>query len=136
MSTTEPAEFAKATATTLSNLDNPTWERLSKTLIAALEHVSAKIGYIPKIEVPREILELPIENWDFDLDLSVRVCNCLLNGKVKTIGDLLSKTAEDLLKLRSFGKTCLQDVREKLGAKGLALRGEPPYVKPSEPPSP
>ncbi len=39
-----------------------------------------------------------------DLELSVRSENCLLRGGVHVIGELVSRTREDLLKIRNLGK--------------------------------
>ncbi|MEO9224321.1 MAG: DNA-directed RNA polymerase subunit alpha [Acidimicrobiales bacterium] len=64
-------------------------------------------------------LELPIE----ELDLSERPRNCLKRGQLNTIGELLSKTPEDLLALTNFGQKSLDEVIEKLDARGLSLRG-------------
>jgi DNA-directed RNA polymerase subunit alpha len=62
--------------------------------------------------------ERPIE----ELELSVRVLNCLHRGGINTIGQLIEKTEEDLLALRSFGAHSLEDVKEKLAKEGLSLR--------------
>ncbi len=55
------------------------------------------------------------------LDLSVRASNCLDAAKIGTIGDLARMTETDLLELRSFGRTSLVEVKEKLAKIGLAL---------------
>lgn len=59
------------------------------------------------------------------LDLSVRAGNCLATANIATIGDLLKWDEPGLLKLRSFGKTSLREVKRKLADMGLALRSEP-----------
>jgi DNA-directed RNA polymerase subunit alpha len=41
-----------------------------------------------------------------------------------SIGELVSKSADELLEARNFGITSLNEVREKLRERGLALRGE------------
>ena len=51
------------------------------------------------------------------LGLSVRAANCLYNIGIKNIGQLASKTDNDLLKYRNFGKASLREVRSKLAAK-------------------
>ncbi len=55
------------------------------------------------------------------LDLSVRASNCLEQARIDTIGDLVSLTEDDLLQLRSFGRTSLDEVKAKLTEQGLAL---------------
>jgi DNA-directed RNA polymerase subunit alpha len=64
-------------------------------------------------------LELPIE----DLDLSERPRNCLKRAQVNTIGELLRKSDDDLLAITNFGQKSLDEVKEKLNERGLALRG-------------
>jgi DNA-directed RNA polymerase subunit alpha len=56
-----------------------------------------------------------------ELELSVRVSNCLESVKVATIGQLAKMTEADLLKIRSFGKTSLREVKRKLADVGLSL---------------
>jgi DNA-directed RNA polymerase subunit alpha len=57
-----------------------------------------------------------------ELELPVRVLNCLHRGGINTVGQLVEKTEEDLLALRSFGARSIEDVKEKLAKEGLALR--------------
>ncbi|ODN30344.1 DNA-directed RNA polymerase subunit alpha [Fervidobacterium thailandense] len=58
-----------------------------------------------------------------ELDLSARSLNCLKRDKIETIGDLLSRTEEDLMKIKNFGQKSLEEVKEKLKEKfGLTLR--------------
>lgn len=62
-------------------------------------------------------LSIPIQ----ELELSVRVSNCLESIKVGTVGQLAKMTEADLLKVRSFGKTSLREVKRKLADIGLSL---------------
>lgn len=55
------------------------------------------------------------------LQLSVRASNCLESAKLHTVGDLARQTEADLLKVRSFGKTSLREVKTKLQEIGLSL---------------
>ena len=64
-----------------------------------------------------EKLSIPIQ----ELELSVRASNCLESVKVETIGQLAKMTEADLLKVRSFGKTSLREVKRKLADIGLSL---------------
>lgn len=58
-----------------------------------------------------------------ELDLSARSLNCLKRDKIETIGDLLDRTEEELLKIKNFGTKSLDEVKEKLREKfGLSLR--------------
>ncbi|WP_300522332.1 DNA-directed RNA polymerase subunit alpha [Aminiphilus sp.] len=56
-----------------------------------------------------------------DLELSMRSENCLLRGGVHTIGDLLSRSHEELLKIRNLGKISLREIEEKLAKLGYAF---------------
>jgi DNA-directed RNA polymerase subunit alpha len=62
-------------------------------------------------------LDMPIQ----ELDLSVRANNCLESAKISTVRELVRKTEADLLKVRSFGKTSLREVKRKLADLGLSL---------------
>ncbi len=56
-----------------------------------------------------------------ELDLSVRANNCLEAAKISTVRELVSKSESELLKVRSFGKTSLREVKRKLADMGLSL---------------
>jgi DNA-directed RNA polymerase subunit alpha len=68
----------------------------------------------------QEVHGLPIT----ELNLSVRARKCTTKLGINTIGDLVRRTAEDLLECKNFGVTSLNEVREKLTDKGLKLRGD------------
>jgi len=55
-----------------------------------------------------------------ELDLSVRANNCLESAKIASVRDLVKKTDSELLKVRSFGKTSLREVKRKLADMGLS----------------
>jgi DNA-directed RNA polymerase subunit alpha len=59
-----------------------------------------------------------------DLNLSVRARKCMIRLGINTIGELVRKTGDELLECKNFGVTSLNEVREKLSAMGLKLRGE------------
>jgi len=65
----------------------------------------------------RKILETPVD----ELELSVRSSNCLKNANIRTIGELTSRTEEDIAKTRNFGKKSLQEIKEKLKEWNLEL---------------
>ncbi|MBI5723444.1 MAG: DNA-directed RNA polymerase subunit alpha [Planctomycetes bacterium] len=56
-----------------------------------------------------------------ELELSVRANNCLESAKIETVGQLVGMAEPDLLKIRSFGKTSLREVKRKLQDIGLSL---------------
>lgn len=62
-------------------------------------------------------LNMPIS----EMDLSVRASNCLESARIQTVADLVSKSDADLLKVRSFGRTSLREVKKKLQDMSLDL---------------
>jgi DNA-directed RNA polymerase subunit alpha len=56
-----------------------------------------------------------------ELKLSVRASNCLESENIVTVRELVSKTEDQLLEVRNFGETTLNEVREKLTELGLRL---------------
>ena len=67
-------------------------------------------SWLPKLAMPIESLEL-----------TVRSNNCLEANHIQTVGELVRMTEADLLKIRSFGKTSLREIRRKLSDLGLSL---------------
>ena len=59
-----------------------------------------------------------------ELDLSVRSFNCLKRANINTVADLISKTSEDMMKVRNMGKKSLDEVQKKLEMMGLSLASE------------
>ena len=59
-----------------------------------------------------------------ELDLSVRSFNCLKRANINTVADLISKTGEDMMKVRNMGRKSLEEVQNKLAAMGLSLASE------------
>lgn len=58
-----------------------------------------------------------------ELELTIRSLNCLRRDKIETIGDLMKRTEEDLLKIKNFGPKSLDEVKSKLMEKfGLTLK--------------
>ncbi|HYN31313.1 MAG TPA: DNA-directed RNA polymerase subunit alpha [Ilumatobacteraceae bacterium] len=78
-----------------------------------------ELGELIDATVSSPDLDLPIE----DLDLSERPNNCLKRAQVNTVGELLTKTEDDLLNITNFGQKSLDEVKAKLDERGLSLRG-------------
>jgi DNA-directed RNA polymerase subunit alpha len=91
------------------------------TLVAEMsdEPQGLELGEVSTVTSGSPDLELPIE----DLDLSERPRNCLKRAQVNSIGELLRKNEDDLLAITNFGQKSLDEVKEKLNERGLALRG-------------
>ena len=83
-------------------------------------------GYNTEIMVEKDdkgkekVLEMTIE----ELDLSVRSFNCLKRAGINTVEDLISKSEEDMMKVRNLGRKSLEEVVFKLDTLGFSLRKE------------
>jgi DNA-directed RNA polymerase subunit alpha len=67
----------------------------------------------------------PMENFPIEeLELGVRSYNCLKRVGIETIGDLVSKSENELAAIPNFGKKSIEEVKETLAAQGLNLRGD------------
>ncbi|MGB1925749.1 MAG: DNA-directed RNA polymerase subunit alpha C-terminal domain-containing protein, partial [Rubripirellula sp.] len=70
---------------------------------------------------PEAQLEAKLNMTLGDLKLSVRANNCLESENIQTVRDLVQRTEDQLLEVRNFGDTTLNEVREKLSQYGLHL---------------
>ena len=70
--------------------------------------------------VKDKIMEMTIE----ELDLSVRSFNCLKRANINTVEDLVSKTQDEMIKVRNLGRKSLEEVIQKLAMMGLSLASE------------
>ncbi len=59
-----------------------------------------------------------------DLDLGVRSLNCLKREGIETVGDLLSRSEQELVCIPNFGRKSLDEVMERLAENNMKLRGE------------
>ncbi len=77
---------------------------------------------LPEVDgsIDVETLNKPISA----MELSVRARKCMSRSGIMTLGDLIRKTADELLQYKNLGVTSLTEVREKLEAYGLHLHGE------------
>ncbi|MEE9269550.1 MAG: DNA-directed RNA polymerase subunit alpha [Candidatus Krumholzibacteria bacterium] len=70
-----------------------------------------------EVERLRELLARSVE----ELELSVRSSNCLRRANIKTLGDLVGRTEQEMLKYRNFGKQSLKEIGEILAGMSLYL---------------
>lgn len=64
-----------------------------------------------------------LSNMSVDkLELSVRASNCLRKSNIKTLGELTQMRETDLLRSKNFGRKSLNEIKELLSEKGLALK--------------
>src|SRR6187200_732648 len=78
---------------------------------------------------PEAVAEAPVmhgmENFPIEeLELGVRSYNCLKRVGIETIGDLTSKSENELVAIPNFGRKSIEEVRSALGAHGLTLKGD------------
>lgn len=59
-----------------------------------------------------------------DLDFSVRTYNCLKRAQINTVGDLVAKTMDEMIKVRNLGKKSLEEIIEKLDELELKLKDQ------------
>lgn len=89
----------------------------------SLEEGSAlEMRFRPKQPISEEeqaLLNKPVS----DLNLSVRARKCMNRLGINSVGDLISRSENELLEAKNFGQTSLSEVREKLSQLGLSLRG-------------
>jgi DNA-directed RNA polymerase subunit alpha len=94
---------------------------LVKHLALVAEFGDITVELEPEVEesrIPDRIAEANIE----DLDLSVRAFNCLKRAGITKVGEILEKLERDedeLLAIRNFGTKSLEELKEKLAAKGF-----------------
>jgi DNA-directed RNA polymerase subunit alpha len=106
-----PAEALASAGATLRSLAD---------LVATLseEPQGLELGEVADATASSPDLDLPIE----ELDLSERPSNCLKRAQINTVGELLTKTEDDLLNITNFGQKSLDEVKMKLDERGLSLR--------------
>ena len=85
------------------------------------ETVGSKSTVVEKAETQRDkVMEMTID----DMDLSVRSYNCLKRANINTVEDLISKTEEEMMKVRNLGRKSLEEVINKLAMMGLSLASD------------
>ena len=82
------------------------------------ENIGTRSIVVEKSETQRDkVLEMTIE----ELDLSVRSFNCLKRANINTVEELISKTEDEMIKVRNLGRKSLEEVIHKLSMLGLLL---------------
>ena len=85
------------------------------------ENLTNKSTVVEKAETQRDkVLEMTVE----ELDLSVRSFNCLKRANINTVEDLISRTEDDMMKVRNLGRKSLEEVIHKLTMMGLSLASD------------
>ena len=85
------------------------------------DSIGSRSTVVEKVETQRDkVLEMTIE----ELDLSVRSFNCLKRANINTVEDLISKTQDEMIKVRNLGRKSLEEVEHKLAMMGLSLASD------------
>ena len=108
---TIPADEAVSLAAKILN------EHLNLFVDLSEEMGNAEIMVEKDDDGKEKVLEMTIE----ELDLSVRSFNCLKRAGINTVGDLIGKSEDDMMKVRNLGRKSLDQVLEKLEELGLHL---------------
>jgi len=89
--------------------------------IGLSESVGGRSTVVERSEAQRDkVLEMTIE----ELDLSVRSFNCLKRANINTVEDMISKTEDEMIKVRNLGRKSLEEVMHKLEMMGMGLASE------------
>ncbi|NMA91573.1 MAG: DNA-directed RNA polymerase subunit alpha [Firmicutes bacterium] len=85
-------------------------------------NLTEEIDEVEEVEDPEEedrekILEMTVE----ELDLSVRSFNCLKRAGINTVGELIQKSYDEMMKIRNLGKKSMEEIQQKLTELDLAL---------------
>ena len=85
------------------------------------ETMGSRSTVVEKAETQRDkVMEMTID----DMDLSVRSYNCLKRANINTVEDLISKTEEEMMKVRNLGRKSLEEFINKLAMMGLSLASD------------
>ena len=133
--TSEPVSLNALVNLAVLYEDNNHYDEAHRCLKAVLEtdpnHARARL-YMRDVESARSmyyddedhrgsnrnaVLDIPVT----DFELSVRSRNCLKKMSIKTLGDLLRTTEQELLSYKNFGETSLNEIKQLLAQKGLRL---------------
>ena len=111
---TIPADEAVSLAAKILN------EHLNLFVDLSEEMGNAEIMVEKDDDGKEKVLEMTIE----ELDLSVRSFNCLKRAGINTVGDLIGKSEDDMMKVRNLGRKSLDEVVGKLASLGFKLSKE------------
>src|SRR5258708_457697 len=92
------------------------------------DHMSIFINFEEQPEMEMDIAERGSKRLNEnlnrsveELELSVRSYNCLKNANIQTIGELVQKSEQEMLKTKNFGRKSLNEIKEILASMGLSL---------------
>ena len=93
-----------------------------------VEQLNIFVGENLIVQEKKEVVETPKTKFDENLfkrideiELSVRSANCLENADIKYIGELVTRTENEMLRTKNFGRKSLNEIKEVLSEMGLKL---------------
>ncbi|MBM4068498.1 MAG: tetratricopeptide repeat protein [Planctomycetes bacterium] len=112
--------FGETSLTEIKEILGSKGLRLGQSLEEGAQLERRYFGQQPLSDQEQAVLNKPVA----DLNLSVRARKCMNRLGINTLGELIQRTADELLESKNFGMTSLNEVRDKLRQFGLSLRGD------------
>ena len=111
---------------TISAKDAVSWAaKILRDLLTGFEDLSDSVSTDSTVvEKTADRTDTKLDMTIDELDLSVRSYNCLKRANINVVRDLISKTDEDMMKVRNMGKKSLDEVKKKLEMLGLSLASD------------
>ncbi len=111
---------------TISAKDAVSWAaKILRDLLSGFEDLSDSVSTDSTVvEKTADRTDTKLDMTIDELDLSVRSYNCLKRANINVVRDLISKTDEDMMKVRNMGKKSLDEVKKKLEMLGLSLASD------------
>lgn len=111
---------------TISAKDAVSWAaKILRDLLGGFEDLSDSVSTDSTVvEKTADRTDTKLDMTIDELDLSVRSYNCLKRANINVVRDLISKTDEDMMKVRNMGKKSLDEVKKKLEMLGLSLASD------------
>jgi len=98
-------------------------DALAQAALILQEQLDIFTGFNAEEKTPTSA---PTSEWDIPvetLNLSVRSFNCLKRAGISKVSELLDMSEDEIIKMRNFGKKSLDEIKQVLSERGLALRG-------------
>lgn len=102
-------------------------EQLSLFTEDVIERGTLEVIPGESVQEDNRIAELMDKSID-ELEFSVRATNCLKNANIRTIGELVLKTEQEILQMKNFGRKSLSEIKDVLAGMGLRLGMKPSEV--------
>jgi DNA-directed RNA polymerase subunit alpha len=112
--------FGETSLTEIKEMMTAKGLRLGQSLEEGAQHDMRFRPQQPLSEQEQAVLNKPVS----ELNLSVRARKCMNRLGINSLGELVQRTADELLESKNFGMTSLNEVRERLQQYGLSLRGD------------